>query len=123
MRVVKIAYPIAVALATVGAVTALLWYLKLTVSPRHLVFYYLLPTALLAIFFGHLSAVVCAVLGALSAAYLLYEPVFSFYVAGNLEVGEFVCFAVLAALSNKCAADIFRPAVTKPTPVGRRKAA
>jgi K+-sensing histidine kinase KdpD len=116
MRVRKFAYPFAVALAAVAAVTALLWQLKLALSPQHLVFYYLLPTAAVAIMFGSLPALVCAAAGALCAAFLLYDPVFSFYIAGRLEVGEFVCFSVLAALSSKCAAEILRPAADNPAP-------
>jgi len=114
MRVVKFGSGVAAGLAVAGAVTALLWYLKLAASPQHLVFYYLLPTAAVAILWGHVSAIVCAAASALCAAYLLYDPVFSFYVAGPLEVGEFVCFSVLAALSSKCAAEIRRPTARRP---------
>jgi K+-sensing histidine kinase KdpD len=63
-----------------------------------------------AIFWGNLSAIASAILGAFCAAFLLYEPVFSFYVSGRLQIGEFVCFTVLATLSSKCTAEILRPA-------------
>jgi K+-sensing histidine kinase KdpD len=109
MRVIRFSLPIAISLAAVCLVTALLWHLRLAQSPEHLVFYYLLPTALVAICWGNLPAIASAILGALCAAFVLYDPIFSFYVSGRLQIGEFVCFAVLAALTSKCVAEILRP--------------
>lgn len=114
VRIVKVVGPIAFSLALIGLVTALLWHLRLTLSPQHVVFYYLLPTAAVAIFWGNRLAILTAIVGALCAAYFLYEPAFSLHIVSRLEIGEFICFTVLAALSSKCAADILRPAPGRP---------
>jgi len=111
MWVIKAAVPVAVSLIVVAAVTVVLWLVKMTaVGPQHLVFFYLLPTALLAILFGGLPAMLCAVAATASAAYFLYDPLYSFDVASPQEMGELVCFAGLALLGAKCAADLLQPA-------------
>ncbi len=57
MQVVKAAVPIAVAMAIVSAVTAVLCTVRAElVGPQHLVFFYLLPTALVAVLYGRLPA-------------------------------------------------------------------
>jgi K+-sensing histidine kinase KdpD len=109
MRNVKRLLPFAASLLMILMVTALLWRLKIAFSPRHLVFYYLLPTAFVAVFFGSVPAVLSSTAAALCAAYFLYDPTFSFYISDRLEIGEMVCFAVLALLGSKCASDAVRP--------------
>ena len=112
MGIFKTAVPIVVALAVVSAVTAILWVIKLAaVGPQHLVFFYLLPTATMAILYGSRVAVLCALVATAAAAFFLYDPVFSFWVANPVEVGELVWFAALALIGAKCAADLLRPTV------------
>jgi K+-sensing histidine kinase KdpD len=107
--------PVAASLAIVAVVTAILWEFKLTLSLRHLVYFYLLPTAVVAFLWGSLTAMLSAILAVACAAFFLYDPVFSFYVADRLQVGELVSFTVLALLGSKCAADILRPEPKTPT--------
>jgi len=110
MWIVKRAVPLVVALAVVSAVTAVLWFIRISaVGPQHLVFFYLLPTALVATLFGSLPAVVCAIAAAVSAAFFLYDPLYSFSVASPLDLGELVCFVGLAVIGAKCTADLLRP--------------
>ena len=45
------------------------------------------------------------------AAFFLYDPFYSFYVASPLDVGELVCFVGLALIGAKCAADLLQPRV------------
>jgi len=53
MQIVKGAMPIVVSLAVVSIVTAVLWIVRLeAVGPQHLVFFYLLPTAAVAVLYG-----------------------------------------------------------------------
>ena len=86
-------------LAIVAAVTAILWLFRSsTVGPRHLVFFYLLPTTVVATFYGSLPAMLCAVAATLCAAFFLYDPLYSFYVASPVEVGELICFVGLALM-------------------------
>lgn len=110
MWVVKRAMPVAVAFAVVTLVTAVLWLVRHeAVGPQHLVFFYLLPTALVAVLFGARAAMLCAVAATIAAAFFLYEPIYSFYVSKPVELGELICFAGLALIGAKCTADLLRP--------------
>jgi K+-sensing histidine kinase KdpD len=119
MSIVRGAISLAVTLAILAAVTALLWYGKvLGIGPHHPVFVYLFPIALIAVLFGSLPAIVCAVIAAGCAAFFLYEPIYSFHVNKHLEYGDLICFAVLALITVKCTVELMRPAprlpMTKP---------
>ena len=113
MRLVKAALPVVVALALTSVVTAVLWLVKLEAAgQQHLVFYYLLPTALVAVLYGTRMAVFCAIAGTVCAAFFLYDPLYSIYVAKPVEMGELLCFAGLALIGSKCTADLMRPVVS-----------
>jgi len=112
MRIIKGALPIVVAFAVVSVVTAVLWLVKLeAVGPQHLVFFYLLPTAWVAVRYGSRPAMLCAIAATGCAAFFLYDPLYSFYVPKPVEMGELVCFAGLALIGAKCTADVLRPVV------------
>ena len=112
MWIVKRAMPVAVALAVVAAATAVLWLVRQTVGgEQHLVFFYLLPMALVAILYGSLPAMLCAAAATVCAAFFLYDPIYSFYVADPLDLGELICFTGLALIGAKCTADLLRPAI------------
>ena len=115
MGIVKAAASIAVALIIVFLVTAVLWLVKLSAAgSQHLVFFYLLPTALVAVLYGSLPAMLCAVMATGCAAFFLYDPLYSFYVAGTRELGELICFTGLALMGSKCTADLLRPGILFP---------
>ena len=114
MQLVKAALPIVVAMGIISAVTAVLCAVRAeVVGPQHLVFFYLLPTALVAVLYGSLPAMLAAIAATLCAAYFLYDPVYSFSVANPLELGELFCFVGLALIGAKCTADLLRPPVAK----------
>lgn len=113
MRLLRTAVPVVVSLAVVAAVTAVLWLIKTTtVEPRHLVFFYLLPVTLVAVLYGSWPAMLSAVAATACAAFFLYDPLYSFAVAGTRELGELICFAGLALIGAKCTADLLRPGAT-----------
>jgi K+-sensing histidine kinase KdpD len=113
MWILKRAEPVVVALAVAAVATAVLWFVKQTVGgEQHLVFFYLLPMALVAMLYGSIPAMLCAGAATLCAAYFLYDPLYSFYVADPLDWGELICFAGLALFGAKCAADLLRPGRT-----------
>jgi K+-sensing histidine kinase KdpD len=115
MRVMRLAVPVAVSLAVACSVTAILWYIKVSgAGPLHPVFFYLLPIALLAILYGRLPALICASVAAACSAFFLYDPVYSFQVSNRLEVGDLVCFAVLALIGVQCAGELLRPPAKVP---------
>jgi K+-sensing histidine kinase KdpD len=102
--------PFAVSLTVVCLVTAILWYVKRSgIGPLHPVFFYLLPIALLTMLCGRLPALFCASLATACSAYFLYDPVYSFQVTNRLEVGDLVCFAVLALIGVQCTGELLRP--------------
>ena len=112
MGIAKSVVPVAAVLAIVAVVTAILWDFKVALSLRHLVYFYLLPTAVVAFFWGSLAAMFAAMLAVGCATYFLYDPIFSFYVSDPLQIGELVSFVVLSLLGSKCAAEILRPRPT-----------
>jgi K+-sensing histidine kinase KdpD len=115
MRVIMRAIPVAVSLTVVSLVTVVLWYFKRAgAGVLHPVFFYLLPVALLTIFCGRLPALLGASLAAAFSAYLLYDPVYSFYVTNRLEVGDLVCFGVLALIGVHCTGELLRPPAKVP---------
>ncbi len=113
MHFLKTAVPALVALAVMLAVTAILWVVRIeSVGPQHLVFFYLLPTAFLAVLYGSRPAMLAALAAAACAAYFLYDPLYSFSIAGPVEAGELLCFVGLALIGAKCTADLLRPAIS-----------
>ena len=106
---------VAVSLMVVSLVTAILWYFKRAgVGPLHPVFFYLLPVALLTIFCGRVPALLSASLATACSAYLLYDPVYSFQVTNRLEVGDLICFGVLAVIGVHCTGELLRPPAKVP---------
>jgi K+-sensing histidine kinase KdpD len=103
--------PISVSLAIIAAVTAVLFYFK-DDDPRtdqHLVFFYLLPTASVAILYGSVVSILCGIAATFAATFFLYDPIFSFYVSSLREVGELIVFAGTALIGAKCTADLTHP--------------
>lgn len=112
MHFFKTAMPALVALAVMLAVTAILWVVRIkSVGPQHLVFFYLLPTAFVAVLYGSRPAMLAALAATACAAYFLYDPLYSFSVTGPVEAGELLCFVGLASIGAKCTADLLRPAM------------
>ena len=115
MGILRRAATIALVLGVVSTVTAVLWFIRISaVGPQHLVFFYLLPIALIATLYGSLAAMLYGIAATLCAAFFLYDPLYSFYVTSPLEVGELVCFVSVALIGAKCAADLLQPLAALP---------
>ncbi|MFZ1150960.1 MAG: DUF4118 domain-containing protein [Xanthobacteraceae bacterium] len=115
MGILRRAAPVVLVFAVVSVVTAVLWFIRISaVGPQHLVFFYLLPIALVATLYGSLLAMLYGIAATLCAAFFLYDPLYSFYVASPLDVGELVCFVGLALIGAKCAADLLQPLLALP---------
>src|SRR5262245_35356246 len=93
--------PITVSLALVGFTTLFLWTIQPALQQDHLIFIYFVPTTLIAIRYGSLSAMGVIIASGLAAAYFLYGPQFSFEVANKLEVMELILFSMLALLASQ----------------------
>jgi K+-sensing histidine kinase KdpD len=120
MHVVKGTVSVAISAVVVSAITAILWYAKLTgIGLHHPVFFYLLPIALVAILCGAMPAMLCTAAATVCSVYLFYNPIYSFQVANTLEWGDLICFVVLATIGIKCSIDLARPATTPKSRYGR----
>jgi K+-sensing histidine kinase KdpD len=120
MRIEIRGIPLAVSLTVVCLVTAILWYVKRSgMGPLHPVFFYLLPIAFLTMLYGRLPALVCASAAVLCSAFFLYDPVYSLHVSNRLEVGDLVCFAVLALIGVQTTGELLRPPTNVPAAKSR----
>ena len=93
--------PITVSLALVGFTTLFLWAIQPALQQDHLIFIYFVPTTLIAIRYGSLSAMGVTIASSLAAAYFLYGPPFSFEVSNRLELMELILFSMLALLASQ----------------------
>ena len=93
--------PVVVSLAAVLLTTVALFILDSYLAAEHLVLGYLLPTVLIAIYYGSTTAVLASFASGLAAAYVLFPPKFSFYVANPLHIAELGFFMLLAVIASK----------------------
>src|SRR5215472_6871317 len=109
MRLLKqTATPLAVSLAIILVVTSVLFYFKNTQHQHYLIFFYLFPTALVAMIYGSVLSMLCAIAATLFATFFLYDPFFSFYVSDPRDVGELIIFAATGLIGAKCIAELMR---------------
>jgi K+-sensing histidine kinase KdpD len=93
--------PITVSAALLALTTAFVWMIDAPLQHDHLIFIYLVPTALIAIRYGSISAMCVAIVSTFAAAYFLYAPRFSFAVASALDLLELILFSLLALLASQ----------------------
>ena len=96
--------PITVSLLLVALTTAFLWVIQVQLKQDHLIFIYFVPTTLITLRYGSLSAMGVTIASSLAAAYFLYPPNFSFAVASRLELMELILFGLLAMLASQVVA-------------------
>jgi K+-sensing histidine kinase KdpD len=65
---------------------------------------YLLPIIPIAIYYGSTLAIFTSFASGLAASYLLFPPVFSFYIADIKHIAEFGFFLLLASVASKAVA-------------------
>ena len=100
----ELATPILVAFAAVLLATSVLLALDSHLAPDHLVLGYLLPTVVIAMHYGSTLAVVTSFICGLAAAYFLFPPKLSFYIADPLHIAELGFFLLLAVIASKAVA-------------------
>jgi K+-sensing histidine kinase KdpD len=76
------------------------------VPTEHLMLGYLLPTFLVAIYFGSILAVLSSFGSGLAAAYFLLPPKFSFYIDDPVHVAELAITIMLAVIASKVVAAV-----------------
>jgi len=70
--------------------------------------FYLIPVMLAATRWGIVPAIVAALSGAASAAYFLYDPIFSFYIVDPSEIVDLVRFILVAVVTGHLATSLRR---------------
>jgi K+-sensing histidine kinase KdpD len=118
MNFIRAFVPAALSLAIMSAITAALWYFKVE-GPAHPVFFYLLPIALVMIFYGSVPALLCVVTAAACADFFLYDPIYSFVISSRVEAGDLACFTFLALIGVKCTSELFWRSSDLPAPKSR----
>jgi K+-sensing histidine kinase KdpD len=100
----------AVSLAMLIVVTAILWWVKFALpgALHHPVFFYLVPTAILAMVYGVIDGALFAVAAFVCSAFLLYDPIYSFRVADVHALGELFWFLITALVGVKCVEELRR---------------
>ena len=93
------AIPVAASVALTAATTAILFQMHDSqAAPQGLVYFYLIPLVLIAIFSTARIAILSAGMALLSADYFLQDPIYSFYTS---EYYDLILFLALAGLGIK----------------------
>ena len=87
--------------ALLALTTDSLWMIDAPLQQDHLIFIYFVPTALIAIRYGSISAMCVAIVSTFAAAYFFYAPRFSFKVESPLDLLELILFSLLALLASQ----------------------
>jgi K+-sensing histidine kinase KdpD len=93
--------PITLSLGAVSLTTAILVAVDNGAELEHLEIAYLFPTALVAVLFGSNFAFLTSGASAVTAAYFLFPPKFSLYIANPLHIVELGFFVVVALIAGK----------------------
>ena len=100
-----------VSLAILFVVTAALWWMRLALPGAidHPVFFYLVPTAALAMIYGVVEGASFAIAAFACSAFFLYDPIYSFYVSNTRALGELFWFLIMALIGVKCVTELRHP--------------
>jgi K+-sensing histidine kinase KdpD len=98
--------PMLVSLAAVLLTTIVLASIDSYIDVQELVLAYLFPTTLIAIAYGSMLAFLASFASGLAAAYFLFPPKLSLYIADPLHVAELGFFLLLALLAAKVASSL-----------------
>ena len=93
--------PFVVAAFLVALTTGILLAMYLQFQAGHLIFGYLIPIMFVAVRYGSVPAIVTTIMSDLCAAYFLYPPDFSIYIADPLQVAELSFFSLLVLATSR----------------------
>jgi K+-sensing histidine kinase KdpD len=105
---------IAASAAAIAITTIALIVVDSLLVVDHLVIGYLLPAAVIAVYFGSTYAFLASLASGFAAAYFLFPPKFSLYIANPVHIAELGFFMLLALTASKAAAVVARD-------IGRKK--
>jgi K+-sensing histidine kinase KdpD len=90
-----------VAAGLVAFTTAVLLAIFLIWRGEHLIFGYFIPITFVAVRYGSVPAILTVIASDLCAAYFLYPPDFSIYIADPLQVAELSFFSLLVLATSQ----------------------
>jgi K+-sensing histidine kinase KdpD len=95
-------------LAILFVVTAILWWARIAMpsAVNHPVFFYLIPTAVVAMVYGIGEGALFAVGALVCSTFLLYDPIYSFRVSDVHALGELFWFLITALLGVQSVAQL-----------------
>jgi K+-sensing histidine kinase KdpD len=93
--------PITASSALFALTTLILWMAETPLHHDHLIFIYFVPTALIAIRYGSVSAMCVTIASTFAGAYFFYAPRFSFIIESPLDLMELVLFSLLTLLASQ----------------------
>ena len=93
--------PITGSVVLLALTTGFLWLIGASLQHDHLIFIYFVPTALIAIRYGSVSAMCVTIATTFAAAYFFYAPRFSFEMESALDLFELILFSLLALLASQ----------------------
>ena len=96
--------PITASAVLLALTTAVIWIVNARLQNEHLIFVYFVPTALIAIRYGSVSAMFMTIASTFAAAYFFYPPRLSFKVENPLDLLELILFSMLALLASQVVA-------------------
>jgi len=96
--------PVVLSFAAVLLMTIVLLTLDPKLEAQHLAIGYLLPTTLIAMQYGSTFALLTSFTSGIAAAYFLFPPKFSLYIASPLHMAELGFFMLLAVIASKVVA-------------------
>ena len=62
----------------------------------------------MALIYGSVLSMVCAIVATLVAAFFLYDPIYSLYVSDPRDAGELIIFAATGLIGAKCVGELTR---------------
>ena len=93
--------PVVASAVLLVATTVALWVWDAPIPHEHLIYIYFIPTALIAIRYGSVSAMWMTIAATIAGGYCFYPPRFTWTLESPLDVLELVFFGMLALLASQ----------------------
>jgi K+-sensing histidine kinase KdpD len=93
--------PITASAGLLAATTVLLWVWDRPFPHEHLIYIYFVPTALIAIRYGSVSAMGMTIAATVAGGYCFYPPRFTWTLESPLDALELIFFGLLALLASQ----------------------
>jgi len=93
--------PITASVGLLAVTTALLWVWDRPLPHEHLIYIYFVPTALIAIRYGSVSAMWMIIGATIAGGYCFYPPRFTWTLENPLDALELIFFGMLALLASQ----------------------